>query len=201
MLLFFSFFVIGEEASQVMKNAEIEQIYDLYIDDLYSYALHLGFNEDAIMDAIHDVFLNISRAGKDLYEIGNVKLYLFRSLKNQLINLRRSRIKMIPFPSESDENELPFDIRVTLDEPFALKEEYEITRRKIEEMLSLLTPRQREIIYLRFTMEYDYDQIAQIMNLTVPSCRKLVHYAIQTIRKNYPHSLATFFWLVKLFDL
>lgn len=184
-----------------MKNAEIEHIYDLYVDDLYSYALHLGFNEGTIMDAIHDVFLNISRAGKELYEIGNVKLYLFRSLKNQLLNLRRSQKIMIPYPSDNDANELPFDVRVSLEEPFALKEEYEITRRKIEEMLSLLTPRQREIIYLRFAMEYDYEQIAQLMNLTVPSCRKLVHYAIQAIRKKYPYPLTTFFWLIKLFYL
>ena len=39
-----------------MRNAELERIYNRYVDDLYSYALHLGFGEDVIMDAIHDVF-------------------------------------------------------------------------------------------------------------------------------------------------
>lgn len=77
-----------------MRNAELERIYNRYVDDLYSYALHLGFGEDVIMDAIHDVFLHISNKGIDPNEISNVKFYLFRSLKNRLINqstCKRSR--------------------------------------------------------------------------------------------------------------
>lgn len=184
-----------------MRNAELERIYNRYVDDLYSYALHLGFGEDVIMDAIHDVFLHISNKGIDPNEISNVKFYLFRSLKNRLINLHRSQKRMVSIPTESELEQLPFDVRVSLDDPFAEKEEHEITRKKIEEMLALLTPRQREVIYLRFTMEYEYSQIAVLMDLTIPSCRKLVHYAIQTIRKEYPYSLGTLLTLLKMLNI
>ncbi len=169
-----------------MRNTDITSIYNNHINDLYSYALHLGFDEDIIMDAIHDVFLNMCKTDKKIKEITNIKFFLFRSLKNRLLNLSRNKERIVDFPINPDLEKLPFDIHVTIDELLITKEEHEITRQKIEEMLNLLTPRQREIIYLRYAQEYDYEQIAQLMNISVPACRKLVHRALTIIREKYP---------------
>lgn len=173
-----------------MNNRDISSIYNSYINDLYSYALHLGFDESIIMDAIHDVFLNLCRK-KSIHEINDVKFYLFRSLKNTLLNFKRSNKRFVDLSGGNIE-ELPFHINVTIEESFISKEEHEITRRNIDEMLNVLTPRQKEIIYLRYTHEYDYQQISQLMNITVSACRKLVHRAITTIREKYPLPILLF---------
>ena len=176
-----------------MRNSDITSIYSDHINDLYSYALHLGFDEDIIMDAIHDVFLSICKTDKKFKDITNIKFFLFRSLKNRLLNLNRNKGRVVELPTNIDLEKLPFDIHVTIDESLITKEEHEITRKKIEDMLNVLTPRQREIIYLRFAQEYDYEQISQIMNITVPACRKLVHRALTVIREKYPIPLLFLF--------
>jgi RNA polymerase sigma factor (sigma-70 family) len=55
----------------------------------------------------------------------------------------------------------------------------------IEQMLNSLTDRQREIIYLRYVQEYDYRQIAELLQISVHGCRKLVSKAILSLREKY----------------
>lgn len=59
---------------------DIEKIYNTYVDDLYSYATYLGFDSDLVMDAIHDVFVNLFSSERPISEIQNPKFYLIRSV-------------------------------------------------------------------------------------------------------------------------
>ena len=52
-------------------------------------------------------------------------------------------------------------------------------------MLDTLTPRQQEIIYLRYVQEYDYEQIAELLQISVHGCRKLVSKAILSLREKF----------------
>ena len=52
-------------------------------------------------------------------------------------------------------------------------------------MLDSLTERQREIVYLRYVQEYDYPQIAELLNISIHGCRKLLSKAMQTLREKY----------------
>ncbi len=52
-------------------------------------------------------------------------------------------------------------------------------------MLQSLTARQREIVYLRYIQEYDYPQIADILNISIHGCRKLLSKAMETLREKY----------------
>ncbi|WP_286860436.1 RNA polymerase sigma factor, partial [Proteiniphilum sp. UBA5510] len=45
-----------------------------------------------------------------------------------------------------------------------------------------LTPRQREIIYLRYMQELDYEEIAILMEINYNSARRLVHRSIEHLR-------------------
>ena len=74
-------------------------------------------------------------------------------------------------------------------------EEQEMIRSKVEQLLESLTDRQREIIYLRYSQECDYEEIAQIMQITVPACRKLFHKALAKLKKN-PYSAFLLFLLI-----
>ncbi|WP_302964455.1 RNA polymerase sigma factor, partial [Barnesiella intestinihominis] len=54
---------------------------------------------------------------------------------------------------------------------------------KLNKLLSSLTGRQREIIYLRFIHELEYEEIASLMHMTIQSSRKAVSRAIGKMRK------------------
>ena len=72
-----------------LKDGNIEalgKLYDLYIDEMFSYGMQFCADKTKVMDHIHDVFLNLYKYRKNLANTDQVKYYLFRSLKNQIIS-------------------------------------------------------------------------------------------------------------------
>lgn len=166
-------------------NKDIGAIYNHHVNDLFTYGLYLGFNKDTVKDAIHDVFVKITVESNRLTGISNIKFYLFRSLKNRLLDIHKNQEKYTGLENIDDVLERPFTIQVNVEELMIEKEEQVQIKAEIEQMLDSLTPRQREIIYLRYVQEYDYDQIAELLQISVHGCRKLVSKAILSLREKF----------------
>ena len=172
-----------------MKKAnDIVSAYNLYVNDLYTYALYLGFEKETVMDAIHDVFCKLAADEKTLNDISNVKFYLLKSLKNRLYDIYKTQREHVEL-SEVHKQEMPFNISATIEDKLINAEERDLIKAQIDEMLSSLTERQREIIYLRYIQEYDYQQISELLNISVHGCRKLVSKAMLQLRERYGNVL------------
>ena len=104
------------------KINDIASLYNLYVDNLYTYALYLGFDKEAIMDAIHDVFCKLAADEKKLHDISNMKLYLFKSLKNRLYDIFKARREYVGL-SIIESEEMPFDIHITIEDLLISREE------------------------------------------------------------------------------
>lgn len=162
---------------------EINTVYRTHVRYLFSYALGLGFDRETSMDAIHDVFYRICQDTGLLDNVGNVRFYLLRSLKNRLLDIQKQKRQTVEVLLDGGlMSELPFSTGITIEEQLIENEDDERIRRKIEDMLLTLTDRQREIIYLRYSQNFEYDEIAQMMKITIPTCRKLFHKAITKLR-------------------
>src|SRR5690554_6178036 len=155
--------------------------YKYFINDMYAYGRSLGADEKQVMDAVQDVFLKIFHDKPYLKSVEHFKFYLFKSLKNRLYDLFKSK----PFSMVSDmEGEvLNFSIKTTVLDDIIEEEDREIIRQKIEKLLSLLTPIQKEALYLRYVQKFEYAEISEMMGKTQGAIRKLVSQAIQKIRK------------------
>lgn len=182
----------------MIQFSNIASTYNEYLDTLYSYALHLGFDEQTAMDAIHDVFYKLCTHHSSLNEINNLKSYLFRSLRNRLIDIKRiNREDTTPFTGQDDGSEaLPFQLHVTIEDELIMKEDAEEIRLKIENVLNRLTDRQREIVYLRYIREQSYEEIAEIMQISVAACRNLISKSITKL-KDSSLTIALFLLVVK----
>ncbi len=170
----------------MIRLENIKAIYMKHIDQLYAYALHLGFDEAVAMDAIHDVFYNICTNKTCLKDILNIKFYLFRALKNRLVDIHRTHKEHIDIASTNQDicENIPFNFSITIEDELIEKEEQNEIKQKVENVLARLTNRQREIIYLRYIQEYDYDEISELMNISVESCRNLISKAMSKLREN-----------------
>ncbi len=58
----------------------------------------------------------------------------------------------------------------------------ELQHQKLQQILSGLSKRQREVVYLKFYQEMDYQQIATMMSINYQSVRNLVHSAIKDLQ-------------------
>ncbi|HHV84443.1 MAG TPA: sigma-70 family RNA polymerase sigma factor [Petrimonas sp.] len=185
-----------------MPNCDdIAEIYNGYVDDMYTYALYLGFREYDIIDAIQDVFVQLCESGKKMTEITNVKFYLFKSLRNRLIDIYKKENFTISFNKSTQPDALFTDTQNTPEDRVIKVEELEEIEQKIEEMLSLLSPRQREIIYLHFIQEQDYKQVAEIMDINYDNCRKLVYKALSTLRNKYGDTMFIIYFIYLIYKL
>lgn len=164
---------------------DLASVYNRYVNDLFTYGCYLGFERESVKDAIQDVFVKISTPKINLKEISQIKFYLFKSLKNRLYDLYRQKKNHLVLDELTTNAEMPFKIDLNIEDLLIEEEESVYIRKEITKMLSLLTHRQREIVYLRYVQEYEYHQIAELLDISVNGCRKLVSKALQKLREEY----------------
>lgn len=160
-------------------------LYNQYADLLYSYGTGLGFAKEDIEDSIQEIFCNLYLNHSKINEINNLKFYLLRALKNRLLNVyQASRTQNF-----IDMENVDFYTEVTVLDDLIDAEDRTAIQKKIQSYLDELTGRQREAIYLRYIEDLDYEEIAELMNMTVPSVRNLVFKAIKQLRNSKIPSL------------
>mgnify|MGYP000043494779 FL=1 len=81
------------------------------------------------------------------------------------------------------------------EDEFLSTEASKLQKEEVENILSILTPRQREIMYYRFVEEMDFDQICKIMDLNYNSAHNLIQRALKKVRDNYDSILFYLFIL------
>ncbi|MBD1421074.1 RNA polymerase sigma factor [Sphingobacterium chuzhouense] len=176
----------GDENTMFMEflkgsSDAFSYFYTFFINDLYAYGISLGGSEDIVKDAIQDIFLKIhSNNQKKFSSIEHLKFFLLKSLKNKLYNIYTS--KMVSTASPITEEALEFSISTTVLDTIINEEDRIIIQQKIDNLLTKLTARQKEAIYLRFIQELEYAEIAEILNMTQHGVRKLISRSLKRLR-------------------
>lgn len=155
------------------------QIYNFYVNDLLSYGISLGFDEETCRDAVHDLFYKLYVDRNKLIHVKNPTSYLLRSFRNRLFNIHNRKSKT----SNIEDEDIPFRTDVTILDKIVNEEEAEKLKDIVSKLLNELTPRQREAIYLRYMQEMEYEEIAELLNMNSNSARRLVHRGIKTLRE------------------
>ena len=130
-------------------------------------------------DAIQDVFYKILSNPSSLKNVQNLKYFLFKSLKNRLIDILKSEIN-----KEAVYERIDFTVNdvTILDSLIEEEERFELSQ-KIKLLLEQLTFRQREAVCLRYIYNMEYEEIADLLNMNnSKSARNLVSRALEHIR-------------------
>ena len=158
-------------------------IFEGLSEPLFRYGIKFVPQPETIKDCIQDVFVKIYLDRNSLPEVENPRFYLMRALKNRIIDCRTRRDPLLRASSE----ELPFIVEEY--EPQAWAEEEAHTRERFERVVALLSPRQREAIYLRFQQEMSYEEISQLLGINYQSTRNLIHRALEKVRSEMDMAL------------
>jgi RNA polymerase sigma factor (sigma-70 family) len=156
-------------------------IYKQFYPKLYAYGMKFTADHEQIRDIIQDLFVKLYVKPSLVSNADTLPAFLFASLRNACINQAQYVLRHVDILTVSD-FVLPFDVAGDALED---REEEEQLRLQIETILNSLTPRQREIIYLRFLHQLDYKEISRIMRLSGQAARNLIHRAVAHIREKY----------------
>ncbi len=183
---------------QTDDEKAFEHIYSQCVSQLYAYGMGLGFVSDTCKDAMQDVFFKLYTSKQQLTHIENLQFYLFRSMRNRLLDIKK---KHDSFHS-LDYREIVFATEITVLDHLVNEEERNFIKQRVEALLSTLTARQREVIYLRYMQNMEYNDIANLLNMAPQSVRQLVHRGLTSIREaTSSANISTYSVILSLFSV
>lgn len=171
------------------------QIYNLYIDDLFSYGMHFTSDRESVKDCIQEVFISTYKNRSKQKKVENIKYYLFTSLKYELFDLFKKSVEYY----QIETIEPVFHTEYSVEDLFVETETDQYNKAKVKEILQSLTPRQHEVIYYRYVEEMSYEEIGQLMHMNYQSVRNLLHRSIRKARELVPDYVFSFLLILQLF--
>lgn len=125
--------------------------------------------------------LNIWDKRARLNPVENVRAYLMTALRrcmlDQIAYLHKTNTALNNMLAETESNELSYeDILIGVQQDAARRE-------KLQMAITRLTPRQMELIRLKFFEGLTYEQIAERTSQTVKTAYNTIYDAIKSLRK------------------
>ena len=154
-------------------------IYSTYVEILYEYGMRILNNEDQVKDCIHDLFFKLWMNHANIGTTDNIRYYLIGALRNTIFTYKAKADRM---KTEDFQNPDDFLLDFDVESDHIQKEDSSAQSKKIKDALNKLTGRQKEIIYLKYFEEMDYEQISELMNISVKGAYKLSARALDALK-------------------
>ncbi len=155
-----------------------EQLYDFYIDKIYSYVFQRVRNKELSEDITSKVFLkaveNISKF--DTKKGIRFGAWLYRTAHNEIIDSFRRK--------DSKNLELDESLVESSDRP-ERNQKTEDRSLEIALVLPELKDKYQQIISLKFFMEMEMDEIADVMGTKKSNVSVILHRALKDFEKKY----------------
>jgi RNA polymerase sigma factor (sigma-70 family) len=172
---------LWEEFRKGEKQA-LSHIYFSYIDRLFRYGKKFSSDNELIKDTIQDLFFDLIRSRSKLGSTDHIYFYLVKSFRRRLFsNIEGKRKREIRL-GKGDFPEA--DITYSIEYELISKEELTNKEKLVQKGLSELSPKQREILYYRYTCDFEYEQICELMSIKYDSARKMVFRALQSLKSH-----------------
>lgn len=165
------------------KNDDKEALsllYSRYVHELFSYGMRIFGDDQLVKDCIQEVFIHLIDKKRTLILTEVSSAYLFKSLRNKLFEELRTKSHRLDHIRQNSSDEVMFDECV---EQTMIKSEEEIFRKRmLEAALGSLSNYQREAVFLKYSLGFSYDKIAEILDVDVASARTLIYRSLKRVK-------------------
>ena len=152
--------------------AEVQAIITAEMQSLYRYACYRLGEREAAQDVIQELYLKLHE--RELGEVRNVRCYLYRALSNSCTQHLRERRKLEYVDVTA--------LRDLQSEDFA-PVDFEQEQALIARLLAALPDEQSEVIRLHLHGECTFADIAEILDIPLPTAKSRYRYGIEHLRK------------------
>lgn len=171
-------------------------IYNKYAQAMFTYGIQFTSDKEIVKDCIHDVFVKIHSDRQKLQTTTNIKFYLFVALKNTLYNTFRKHVPLSPLEFSND----TLTDSSTAEDALLLEEAEQQKKQQLTDLLEILSPRQKEVLYYRYIEELSFEEIETLMQINYQSIQNLIHRSFKKIRKTFPDLLVFYLLYLKFFN-
>ncbi len=154
------------------------QLYDMYADKLFTYALRMTPDRDLAKDALQEVFIEIWNYRNTLGDVVHSQGYLIKVIRSIIIKKLKKEKLLV-------HNEIA-DTFISADdtiETIIISADTERdTHKRLQHALAGLTSRQQQLLRLRFYEGLNYEQIAEKLQMNYQSVNNLAFRTINRLR-------------------
>lgn len=160
-----------------------ERLLKIHYTGLLNYGLRISGDREFVKDCLHDLFVDLWNRKEQLQEVHALKPYLLVAFRRRLI--KESKRNQWFRKADEVEEDYNFDVQFNIESYLINNEVRHESLVRLQSNLDKLTKRQREVIYLRFYQEMEYEEIAQSLKINYHSVVNLMYEGMKLLRKNW----------------
>lgn len=169
-----------QELLALMQREDQQAFNELYYR-YYKLLCHKAFqripSNTVVEEIVQDVFVNIWIKAKELDVTGNVKAYLYATLRNKILHELRSETTRAYYYERIMQLTQAVEDHFLLDNLYAKE-----TEARINEIIATLSPQCKEAFLLSRNEHLSYKEIAEHMHLSVNTVEKHVGKALHILK-------------------
>lgn len=177
------------------KSYALSYIYCRNVELLYQYGRKFSRDDALIKDTIQEVFYQLIRTRSALGATNNIRFYLMSAFKHSILrSIQKEKNKEF-----REGEEIPYELYITYSyEDELIGEETDFNKvQLIRKVLGTISPKQREILFYRYSCDYSYDEICKLMSIKYDTARKMVFRALKSLREHLEPADLIFLFLIK----
>ena len=179
-------------------NDALSKLYSEFAHELYSYGLKIANDDHLVKDCIQEVFIQLIERRKTLLITPRIQFYLFKSLRNKIFEELRTKTKKRDIIEQLTENKVD-EYEQHAEQLIIDSEEKKSIKEILNSSIAKLPNRQKEIVYLKYTEGFNYDEIAELLNIDKASARTLLYRSLKTIKEQLANKILLLIFILGSF--
>lgn len=170
---------IDQKSWRALKNGDrtgLAEIFHRHYASLHQYGYKLTGNTSLVEDSLQEMFLYIYEKRQTLGNVTYVRAYLFRSFRRRLLRDLRNQRKSVYISLDDSWMVMPNELDVI--------EKDEQQRKYLAVLINELSPRQRELIYLRYYNDLSPREIAEMLSISYRAVVNTIYKAMVKLRES-----------------
>lgn len=167
------------------NEAALKKIIEKYYQPLFNYGSKFCDDRTIVSDCIQDIFVYFWEKRSSIKEIKSIRSYLFSSLRHNLIKILQQGKRHVDI-TKCDSF---LNVDDNAEQQLILQELNKSQKQHLQKAIESLPKRQREALYLRYYEDLNYDEIAEVMNLSKQSVANYLQYALEKLRKDWKYAV------------
>ena len=156
-----------------------------HIDDIYRTALRLTRDAGDADDLVQETYMQAWKSFEN-YELGtNCRAWLYKILFNKFDHLRRKKFTQAKYFQEADELVFATAVHTT-----SIPEH--LTDHEVIAALDKLPEHYRSVVLLADVHEFDYKEVAQILDIPIGTVMSRLNRARTQLKKTLAHAAAEY---------
>jgi RNA polymerase sigma factor (sigma-70 family) len=163
-----------------VRQQDYQSLTDLYrqvYTDLINFGLFFGHDANAAKDAVNQLFLEIWERNNSLPPVDNVRSYLITYLRRKLLRDYEYGSRLTDLTKSGTQSQRSYE------DMLIQTSQEEHTRQRLQAALNTLTPRQKQLIEMRFFRGLSNEAISRETGMHINTVYNTISTALKTLRQ------------------